>query len=203
MGKLADQVRSQWAGFLALFLVVAGGSAWAAGELGKNDVASKHIKRGAVKTSDLAINAVVSEKVANGSLKQEDFGADELPVGPQGPEGPQGSQGPQGQQGPPGEPATRLWATVRANGTIIDRSDPAIQVASFNATDSDYFIDFGRDISDCAASVQIGDLENNVFVIPGLVIVTRSAPTRLGVDLRTTAGNDAGAANPFSVMVFC
>ena len=52
---------------LALFLVVAGGAALAAG-LAKNSVKSRHIAPGAVKTSDLGRNAATGAKVKESTL---------------------------------------------------------------------------------------------------------------------------------------
>jgi hypothetical protein len=82
-------LRQQFIGYIALFFALGLGSAWAAVELGKGDVKSRHIGKGQVKNSDLADDAVTSEKVANGSLLLEDFAAAQLPgvAGPQGPPG--------------------------------------------------------------------------------------------------------------------
>jgi hypothetical protein len=57
---------------VALLLAVGGSSVYAAGQLGKNDVRSKNIAPGAVKTSDLAKSAVTSRKVRNGTLRTAD-----------------------------------------------------------------------------------------------------------------------------------
>ncbi len=62
---------------LALFAAL-GGTAYAAVELQRDDVRSKHIKNGQVKNEDLADNSVTSPKVANGSLLEEDFAAGHL-----------------------------------------------------------------------------------------------------------------------------
>ncbi|MDX6586664.1 MAG: hypothetical protein QOI31_1137 [Solirubrobacterales bacterium] len=62
---------------LALFVAL-GGTAYAAVELQRDDVRSKHIKNGQVKGEDLADNSVTSPKVANGSLLGEDFAAGQL-----------------------------------------------------------------------------------------------------------------------------
>jgi len=50
-----------------------GGSAYAAGKLGKNSVGSRQLKAQAVKTGKIANNAVNGRKVANGSLSGEDI----------------------------------------------------------------------------------------------------------------------------------
>lgn len=60
---------------LALFLVLSGGTVYAATQLGKNSVKSKHIAKGAVKKQDLGKNAVSSPKVKNKSIKSQDLAA--------------------------------------------------------------------------------------------------------------------------------
>jgi hypothetical protein len=58
---------------LALLLAVAGGTVYAAVQLGKNDVKSKNIAKGAVKTSDLHTDAVTGAKVKNATLTGDDL----------------------------------------------------------------------------------------------------------------------------------
>jgi hypothetical protein len=58
---------------LALFLAIAGGTVYAASEIGKNDVKSKNIAKGAVKTSDLHSNAVTGEKLKDGTISGADL----------------------------------------------------------------------------------------------------------------------------------
>jgi hypothetical protein len=60
---------------LALVLALGGGTVYAAIKLGKNDVKSKHIAKGQVKSSDLATNAVKSAKVKDGSIQEADLAA--------------------------------------------------------------------------------------------------------------------------------
>lgn len=57
---------------VALVLSVGLGGAWAATELGKNDVKSRNIAKGQVKASDLGNNAVSSKKVADGTVTGDD-----------------------------------------------------------------------------------------------------------------------------------
>jgi hypothetical protein len=61
-------LRAQWLGALALVLVLAGGTAYAA-----NSVSSTDIVNGEVKTPDLANNAVTAGKVRNGQLTEADL----------------------------------------------------------------------------------------------------------------------------------
>ena len=64
-------LRAQWAGFLALFLVLAGGTAYAA-----DTVFSTDIVDGEVKHSDLAGNAVTSTNIYNGSVLSAEIATD-------------------------------------------------------------------------------------------------------------------------------
>ena len=61
--RIGSQIRDQWMGALALFLVLAGGTAYAA-----NTVLSTDIVDGQVKTPDLAGGAVTVAKIADGSI---------------------------------------------------------------------------------------------------------------------------------------
>ena len=64
--RITGYLRNNVLGLVALFIAL-GAGAYAAG-LPKNSVKSKQIKAGAVKTDELADNAVTSPKVADGSL---------------------------------------------------------------------------------------------------------------------------------------
>src|SRR5690349_6265684 len=55
------------------FVVLGGGSALAAAQLGKNTVGSRQIKAKAITTGKIANSAVNGSKVANGSLTGEDI----------------------------------------------------------------------------------------------------------------------------------
>jgi len=68
--RLFELFRHQWAGLLALTLVLGGGTAYAVdGPLaGKNTVGSEDIISGEVRTVDLASNAVTGPRVLNDSL---------------------------------------------------------------------------------------------------------------------------------------
>jgi hypothetical protein len=58
---------------IALVLAIGGGSVYAATQLGKNDVHSRNLAKGAVKKSDLGKNAVSSPKIKNGTVKAVDI----------------------------------------------------------------------------------------------------------------------------------
>jgi hypothetical protein len=89
-----------------LALIVAlGGTAYAANTVRSSDIVNGQVKSvdigsKQVKNADLGSNSVTSAKVKDGSLLKQDFGANQLPAGPQGPAGPAGPAGPQGPVGP-------------------------------------------------------------------------------------------------------
>ncbi|MBS1878761.1 MAG: hypothetical protein JST31_04560 [Actinobacteria bacterium] len=83
---------------LALFLILAGGTAFAASHLGKESVGTKQLKK----------EAVTPAKLSNASKAAL--------TGPQGPIGPTGAQGPKGDPGANG--SARAWADVSASGSI-------------------------------------------------------------------------------------
>jgi hypothetical protein len=117
--RISAYLRNNVLGLVAIFIAL-GAGAYAAG-LPKNSVKSKQIKAGAVKNSDLADNAVTSQKVANGSLLDEDFAAGQVPQGP---------EGPQGIQGVPGEAGTaRAFAFVNADGTLAATNSKGVDAA--------------------------------------------------------------------------
>ena len=74
--------------FLALFIALGTGGAWAASKLD-----GKLIKPGTVRAKQLATGAVTSSKVRNGSLLSKDFKKGQLPAGPAGAKGEQGPAG--------------------------------------------------------------------------------------------------------------
>jgi hypothetical protein len=68
LGRVLAHLRAQWMGAFALFLVIAGGTAYAA-----NTVSSTDIIDGQVKNQDIATNAVRTAKVANENLTGADL----------------------------------------------------------------------------------------------------------------------------------
>jgi hypothetical protein len=65
MKRLFQHVRNQWAGFLALFLVLAGGTAYAAGTITSTDIID-----GEVNTADLANQAVTGAKLGSAAVSK-------------------------------------------------------------------------------------------------------------------------------------
>jgi hypothetical protein len=112
-----------------LALIVAlGGTAYAANTVRSSDIVNGQVKSAdiaskGVKNADLAGNAVTSAKVKDGSLLKKDFGANQLPAGPQGPKGDPGAAGTPGAAGAPGTPGTaRAYAWVDTTTPSFDNA---------------------------------------------------------------------------------
>lgn len=68
MRSFRVHLRSNLIAYLALFVALGGSGAYAAVNLKKNAVKSKHIKDGQVKNQDIANSAVTAEKLAPGAI---------------------------------------------------------------------------------------------------------------------------------------
>lgn len=112
--------------------------------------------------------------------------------GVQGKQGAQGATGATGPQGVAGTPATKLFATVALSGTTatIDASSPGVRLFRFSA--GVYEVNFGQDISHCAA------LANNgaVPVFSATAASTGRSPGYALADLSSAGGTDAGSGFP-------
>jgi hypothetical protein len=140
MGIVRRLRRHSWvASYLSLFIALGLGSAYAATELDKNEVKSKHIKNAGVKNADLANDAVTSSKVADGSLLGEDFAAGQFPQGPQGERGPQGVQGETGPRGPSGATnvISRIASIPAGHNTSTVECNPGEQAIAGGAWAND------------------------------------------------------------------
>ncbi len=75
--RIGEHVRSNVVAYLALFVALGAAPAWAvtigASDIQRNAVRSRHIKAKNVRRADLAIGAVNSRRVANGSLRGVDI----------------------------------------------------------------------------------------------------------------------------------
>jgi hypothetical protein len=93
---------------LCLFLLLGGGTAFAATKLGKNSVGTKQLKNG----------AVTAAKVKSGSLLASNFAAGQLPKGERGERGERGEPGPLVETLPSGKTETGIYgaAGTRASG---------------------------------------------------------------------------------------
>jgi hypothetical protein len=126
-----------------LAFVVLGGSAYAATQLPKNSVGAKQLKKNAVTPSKLSAAAKTT-------------------LTGHGPQGPAGAPGKDGSVGAPGAPATKFFVQVRADGTVNASGSP---VSVDHYANGVYFLNFGQDITHCAAIASQGSVP--VFSSPG------------------------------------
>jgi hypothetical protein len=116
---------------LALFFVVAGGSAIAATKL----IKGSQIAKGTIKGSNIAKSTITSGNVAAHTLLASDFKTGQLPAGAAGaagPAGPAGATGPAGPTGPAGAAgAAGAAGTATAYGDLGTNSNGNL---TFNAT---------------------------------------------------------------------
>jgi hypothetical protein len=116
---------------LCFFLLLSGGAAYAASQLGKNSVGTKQLKNNAVSAAKIKNGAVTKAKIssaAQAALK--------------------GATGLQGPKGEAGAPATNLWAVVGSDGKLIRGS--GVTSSSQGAIKGVYRVVFNRDLSACA-----------------------------------------------------
>ena len=140
---------------LALFIAL-GGTGYAAMSLPKNSVGAAQIRGRSVGHSELAANAVQSDRVRDGSLQAQDFSAQARtvltgergpsgPPGPAGPAGTAGAPGAGGAKGDPGKDAVSDWALIdQAGGLFGGNAEPR---ESRTGTGS-YLVSFTRSVAD-------------------------------------------------------
>ena len=124
---------------LLAFVVLGGGAAVAAVELGKSTVGTKQLKR----------DAVTSAKVKDGSLQARDFAkgfrapigrpAAIGPAGPMGERGPEGPQGQEGRRGPEGPLGSSDGYQARGSSSSLSDSLFGTQVVSLAVPPGSYF----------------------------------------------------------------
>jgi hypothetical protein len=183
---------------VAVFLVVGGGSAFAASQmLPKNSVGAKQIKRGAVtpaKLSNAAKAAMTGPAGPAGAKGATGPKGSTGGKGATGPTGPAGAKGATGAQGPKGEAATVLFAEVTAVGALNKGSN----VTSIIPTASgEYQIVFNRPVASCVAEATLAGTESGEI----LAYASKTTANSVFVETFDSAGNPL--AQEFSVAVFC
>jgi hypothetical protein len=120
------------------------------------------------------------------------------PAGASGSAGPQGPTGPAGPKGDPGSAAGGIaaWAVVADDGTLQRAS--SANVSATRSGPGSYVIDAGRDISNCAYSVQIQ---------PGTIATSTAGPAPgnpNGVEVTTLVASSFKPWDaPFDVLIAC
>jgi hypothetical protein len=115
IGRIVRYVRAHHVAFLALFLILGGGSAYAAATLvPKNSVGSAQVRNGSLQTKDLSKRA---RKALKGNRGPRGPAGAAGAAGARGATGPTGAQGIQGIAGTPGTPGTaRAYAFMATPG---------------------------------------------------------------------------------------
>ena len=73
LNRLGSQIRNQWAGFVALFLVLAGGTAYAVDTVGSEDIINNSVASADLKNNDIRGVDVRDDTTANGGLGRDDL----------------------------------------------------------------------------------------------------------------------------------
>ncbi len=141
---------------IAVFLVLGGGAAYAAGHLGKNSVGAKQLKNNAVTTAKIKNGAVTGAKVNLGSLGKvpSASNADNAALA--------ANSNALGGLAPSAFEPRVQWATVKSNGTILAQSGG---ISVTEVLTNDYLIDFGSSVVNRGAMVSGRYLDPNFEVI--------------------------------------
>ena len=178
---------------VALFVAL-GGTGYAAITLKKNSVAAKHLKK----------NSVTSPKIRDRTILARD-------LAPATQEALRGQKGDKGDpclasdpacRGPQGEPATRLWAVVKGDGSIARSSNAAITVSRVGT--GAYDVNFGTPTGTCAVSAVVGTPDTSVgsaFGEAAIDYLGAGRPNEVKVFTSDSAG--AAADRPFHVALLC
>jgi hypothetical protein len=121
------------------------------------------------------------------------------PTGPKGATGPAGPTGPKGDKGDPGAAATKLWAVVLADGTLV-RSSGA--TASSHLTGGEYRVDFNQNVTACAYLATIGN-PAELEPPPGAIITALRIGTTNAVYVATFTLTGTRSDRNFHLAVFC
>jgi hypothetical protein len=145
---------------LALFLVVAGGSALAAGQLGKNSVGSKQLKKNAVTAAKIKNNAVTTAKIENGAVTGSKIKTSTLGTVPNA-----DNAATLGGQAAGAFQQRVRWAFVEKDGTIISQSGGiTVTHNPVGCTPGCYFLNFGSSQTGKAITLSSGSPEFALFI---------------------------------------
>jgi hypothetical protein len=170
--------------------------------------AAVSLPRNSVGNLQLRDNSVTSGKVKNSSLLKADFKPGQLPTGKTGKTGPAGKQGPPGDAGPagpagpagaagpPGPAATKLFAVIKSDGTLVHQS--GVSSVSHTATGR-YTVGFSQDISNCAWLATVANITTGTLA-SGEITVNKDTNTT--VRIATAVGNTA-TDEDFMIGAFC
>ncbi len=162
---------------LCLVLLLGGGTAYAASQLGKESVGTRQLAKGAVTPAKLS-------KASKKTL-----------TGPKGATGAQGIQGIQGKTGETGKAATALWAEVNSAGALVKGSGT---VSANKLNTGTYQVIFNQSVKACTYQATLAEEEEF-----GFVIVEPRGGNEAGVYVETTNTAGTDTDKKFDLAVFC
>jgi hypothetical protein len=190
LSRITAYVRRHHLALLALFFAL-GGTAIAAGGklLPKNSVGTAQVVNGSLQKVDLSAAA---RRVLKGNR-----GA----AGARGATGAAGSVGPAGAQGAPGVSATKLFAHVKADGTLSSVAKGATSAA--RNSEGSYTVAFNQSLQGCVALAQVGFVLGvaGSFTNDTLAQTAVHASDVLVTLFRTSTGTAIDGS--FNLVVFC
>jgi hypothetical protein len=123
-----------------------------------------------------------------------------------GARGPAGAPGAAGATGAPGTPATKLWAQIGADGAVI-ASSGGVTARAGGATPGTYAVNFGQDVTHCAAMATQGSVAGAplVRIFAAGIDLAPGFPSVSSVTVTTTSEVGGGSPTPtaFSIAAFC
>ncbi|MBS1894864.1 MAG: collagen-like protein [Actinobacteria bacterium] len=178
---------------LALFIALAGGTAFAASQLGKESVGARQLKKEAVTPAKLS-------KASKATLTG--------PSGPTGATGQPGAQGPKGEKGDKGDTGAAgsavAYARVLANGTLDTAHSKNIISTELSSITGVYCITPSVPVTNAVVtSPHVGgdsSTFNQVNIIANGDGATIACPSPSPVWVAITNGNKANEDHPFYIL---
>jgi hypothetical protein len=203
---------------VALFVAL-GGTSFAKPSV-KGSAVAVGLARKALKRANLALSTAKGAAATGGPK------GDAGPQGPVGPQGTTGQRGPAGlpgkdgtpgtdgtpgKDGAPGKDATKLFASVRENGTILEQSGGVSVIRFGNSTGGTakgaYGVQFPGDVTHCVPVASIGEGTGNTLPAGQATARTdghaNGSPAASFVDVVTFDSAGAAADLPFNLVLAC
>ena len=110
-----------------------------------------------------------------------------------------------GPQGPKGDAASKLWAVVDTDGSLVRGSGGATSAQLFKPTvDGSYEVDFGQDLTDCALIAALGRVDAaDLDPAPGDIGVAYRNGNAQATYVKTFDSDGLEADQSFHLGAFC
>jgi hypothetical protein len=151
--RVGRYLRQHHLALLALFIVLGGGTAYAAATLAKNSVGSAQVINGSLQTKDLSTKA---RAALRGSRGPQGPAGQQGSRGATGQQGAQGVRGPTGPQGVAGTPAAKYFAHISYSGSTASVAYGTGGISATNCGSTGCTeVTFPTDVSQCATLATI------------------------------------------------